>query len=185
MDQSAIAAPQALLLGPDGEVPNNARLPVLYYPQALAGAGRDLASAFERLFDAHRWPAAWRNGIFAHHHFHSTAHEVLGIYSGTVTVRLGGESGRDVVLSPGDAVVLPAGVAHRRVACDGRLGVVGAYPAGQSPDQCVPDAARVADRIAAVDGVALPAADPLLGDSGPLMRHWRGASGAGDSPGVA
>jgi len=168
--------PRLLLLAPDGEVPNNARLPVLHYPRVLDPAGGDLAPAFERLFDAHGWPAAWRNGIFAHHHFHSTAHEALGIYSGTVTVRLGGEAGRDVVLRPGDAVVLPAGVAHRRMACDGRLGVVGAYPEGQSPDQCTPDASRLAARLATVAGVALPAADPLFGPRGPLMRHWASRS---------
>jgi uncharacterized protein YjlB len=147
-------------------------LPVLHYRGALAPAEGDLAVRFERAFDANRWPAAWRNGIFAHHHFHSTAHEVLGIYAGTVTVRLGGERGRDVVLSPGDVVVLPAGVAHRRIACDGRLGVVGAYPEGQSPDLCRPDARRYQALLAAVAAVPMPAADPLCGADGPLMSHW-------------
>jgi uncharacterized protein YjlB len=162
----------ALLFAGDGSVPNNPRLPVLHYPGALAPAAGDLAARFERVFDANRWPAAWRNGIFGHHHFHSTAHEVLGIYAGTVTVRLGGEHGRDVVLAPGDVVVLPAGVGHCRIACDGRLGVVGAYPEGQSPDLCRPDASRYAARAAQVAAVALPAADPLCGAGGPLLGHW-------------
>jgi uncharacterized protein YjlB len=172
-----VVVPQVLMLGADEEVPNNPYLPVLHYHGVLdAGAG-DLAASFEALFDAHRWPAAWRNGIFGHHHFHSTAHEALGIYAGTVTVRLGGAGGRDVVLRPGDVVVLPAGTAHRRIACRGRLGVVGAYPAGQRPDQCVPDAARLAQRTRAVGAVALPAEDPVYGPRGPLVERWRAGSG--------
>jgi uncharacterized protein YjlB len=155
----------------DGVVPNNPRLPVLHYRRVLPGDG-DRAAAFERLFDAHGWPAAWRNGIFGFHHFHSTAHEALGIYSGTVTVRVGGEHGVDVVLEPGDVVVLPAGVGHQQRGCRGRLGVVGAYPAGQSADLCEPDAGRLRARMAAVAGVPLPAEDPLFGPRGPLMRHW-------------
>lgn len=167
-----LAQPITLLLEGDGSVPNNPRLPVLHFAGAFAPDDGDLATRFERVFDANRWPPAWRNGIFGHHHFHSTAHEVLGIYAGTVTVRLGGECGRDVVLAPGDVVVLPAGVAHRRIACAGRMGVVGAYPEGQSPDLCAPDARRYATRAVAVAGVPLPAADPLYGASGPLMSHW-------------
>jgi len=177
-------APVALLLAGDGSVPNNPRLPVLHYPAALDPGGGDLAARFEQLFDAHGWPAAWRNGIFAHHHFHTTAHEALGIYSGTVTVRLGGEHGRDVVLAPGDAVVLPAGVGHCRLRCDGRLGVVGAYPDGQSPDLCTPDPRRYAARVAAVARVPMPGADPLFGRDGPLLRDWSpGARSVGRTPG--
>jgi uncharacterized protein YjlB len=165
--------PDALVLGADGEVPNNPRLPVLHYRGVLAPGSADLAATFEALFDAHRWPSAWRDGIFPHHHFHSTAHEALGVYAGTVTVRLGGEGGRDVVVRPGDAVILPAGTAHRRVACRGRLGVVGAYPAGQRPDLCTPDARRLAARVRAVAAVALPAEDPVYGTRGPLVARWR------------
>lgn len=162
---------KALRLPDDGQVPNNPRLPVLHYPRALT-PGANLAARFEAAFDANGWPAAWRNGIHGHHHFHSTAHEALGIYSGTVTVRLGGEDGADVVLEPGDLVVLPAGTGHKRLACRGRLGVVGAYPAGQSPDMCRPDAGRCAARAAVVAAVPLPPGDPLYGPGGPLVRHW-------------
>lgn len=164
--------PLLLVFGSDGSVPNNPLLPVLHYPRALAPDEGDLASRFEQLFDANHWPAAWRNGIFAHQHFHSTAHEVLGIYAGIVTVRLGGEEGRDAVLAPGDVIVLPAGIAHRRMACDGRLGVVGAYPEGQSPDLCRPDPRRLDARVDAVRAVPLPIADPVHGVGGPLLAHW-------------
>ena len=106
----------------DGIVPNNPALPLVVY-RAVLPAG-DRASACERMFAAHGWPDSWRNGIYAHHHYHSTAHEVLGIARGTARVRLGGESGQTVELSAGDVVVIPAGIAHKREAassdgCDG------------------------------------------------------------------
>jgi uncharacterized protein YjlB len=63
-------------LADDGTVPNSA-LPLVIYRGALP-AGDDRARYCERLFAAHGWPDAWRNGIYAHHHYHSAAHEVLG-----------------------------------------------------------------------------------------------------------
>ena len=84
---------------------------------------------------------AWRNGIYAHHHYHSTAHEVLGIVAGSVRVRLGGESGKTVELRAGDVVVIPAGVAHKSEGASPDLLVVGAYPGGKSPDMCRPGSA--------------------------------------------
>jgi uncharacterized protein YjlB len=67
-------------LADDGTVPNNA-LPLVLYRGALQDEG-DRASACERMFDRNGWPGAWRNGIYGHHHYHSTAHEVLGIAAG-------------------------------------------------------------------------------------------------------
>jgi len=99
-------------------------------------AGSDPAVAFEELFDRNRWPAAWRNGVYPFHHFHSNAHEALGVYSGEVTVQFGGDDGIVVTARPGDVIVLPAGTGHKRLAWKGALGIVGAYPAGQHPDMC-------------------------------------------------
>ena len=167
--------PLSFVLDGDGLIPNNPHLPVLHYRAVFDGANGDLASRFELLFERHQWPPAWRNGIFGFHHFHSTAHEVLGIYSGEVTVRLGGEEGVDVLLRAGDVAVLAAGIGHKQLHCVGALGVVGAYPGGQIADACRPDAKQYAARVAAVGAVPLPAADPVVGVDGPLMSLW-GAS---------
>src|SRR5262249_39834098 len=80
--------------GDDGTVPNNS-LPLVLYRGALPDSG-DRATACEEMFDRNGWPDAWRNGIYAHHHYHSTAHEVLGIAAGSARVRLGGEHGQSV-----------------------------------------------------------------------------------------
>src|SRR2546430_4111459 len=81
----------------DGIVPNNPALPLVVYRGALPASG-DRAGACERMFAEHGWPDSWRNGIYGHHHYHSTAHEVLGIACGNARVRL--EIGRATDLTP-------------------------------------------------------------------------------------
>src|SRR6266542_1482962 len=150
----------------DGVVPNNPALALVVYRGVLAEGG-DRAAACERRFAAHGWPDAWRNGIYGHHHYHSTAHEVLGIAAGSARVRLGGEGGRSVELHAGDVVAIPAGVAHKRESASADLLVIGAYPRGQSPDLCRAEPAahdRALPRIAAVP---LPTADPVTGRADP------------------
>jgi uncharacterized protein YjlB len=158
----------------DGVVPNNAALPLVVYRGAL-GAGSDRASACEAMFARNGWPGAWRNGIHAHHHYHSTAHEVLGIARGNAQVRLGGPSGQVVELNAGDVVVIPAGIAHKREAASGDLLVIGAYPRGQHPDMCHAEAAAHDRALVAIAAVPLPAADPVTGRADPLLLCWREA----------
>lgn len=156
-----------------GRVPNHPRWPLLVYPGAVVVAGADPAAAFERLFARNRWPAAWRNGVYPFHHYHSDGHEALGVYSGEVTVLFGGEGGIEVTARPGDVIVLPAGTGHKKLSSKGSLGVVGAYPDGRHPDLCV---AKVANAERAAENVArvpLPAADPVFGADGPLFAHWK------------
>jgi uncharacterized protein YjlB len=163
----------AHLLPPDGAIPNHPRWPLLVYPGAVEIGGPDGAVAFERLFDRNRWPAAWRNGVFPFHHYHTTAHEALGIYEGEVTVQFGGDGGVTITARPGDVVVLPAGTGHKKLSALGALGVVGAYPAGQHADTCTPLVKSVRRAAEAVARVPLPECDPVFGAGGPLFTHWR------------
>src|SRR5262245_22428901 len=87
----------------NGRVPNNP-LPVIVYRGAIELDAADPASSFEATFAQNRWSNSWRNGIYGYHHYHSNAHEVLGIARGHARVRLGGESGRDFDLAAGDVV---------------------------------------------------------------------------------
>jgi uncharacterized protein YjlB len=155
----------------DGVVPNSA-LPLVVYRGALPDSG-DRAGACERMFAEHGWPDAWRNGIYAHHHYHSTAHEVLGIVQGQARVRLGGEAGQTVELNAGDVVVIPAGVAHKREAASADLLVIGAYPRGTRPDMCRAETAQHDRALAAIAAVPLPECDPVTGRADPLLQCWR------------
>jgi uncharacterized protein YjlB len=162
---------ETLRFADDGIVPNN-QLPLVLYRGVLPEGG-DRAAACEQMFARNGWPDAWRNGIYPHHHYHSTAHEVLGIARGTARVRLGGERGRTVELHAGDVVVIPAGVAHKREAASRDLLVIGAYPLGQRPDICEADPARHDRAAANVAAVPLPACDPVTGGDGKLLECWR------------
>ena len=160
-------------LGPSGATPNHPRWPLLVYPNAIAIDGPDPAAVFEALFDRNGWPAAWRNGIHPFHHFHCRAHEALGVYSGEATVQFGGEDGIVIAARPGDVIVLPAGTGHKKLSSRGTLGIVGAYPAGQRPDLCTPLMSNFAESVAAVAHVPVAPRDPVCGDDGPLLEHWR------------
>lgn len=163
----------AHLLDPDGPIPNHPRWPLLVYPGAVALSGPDPAAVFEQLFAANRWTGSWRDGLYGFHHYHSNAHEVLGVYSGEATVQFGGDSGVTVTAKPGDVIVLPAGTGHKKLRSSGRLGVVGAYPAGHDPDVCTPERGGEAKGARAVAAVPLPERDPVYGPGGPLFDHWR------------
>lgn len=75
----------------DGRFPNNERLPLVLYQNAVKLLQRDPAATFEEIFHANRWGNSWRLGIYPGHYYHSTAHEVLGISRGEASVRLGGD----------------------------------------------------------------------------------------------
>ncbi|MFN0153674.1 MAG: cupin domain-containing protein [Gaiella sp.] len=159
-------------LAPAGAIPNHPRWPLLVYPCVVAIEGADPAASFEALFNRNRWPAAWRNGVFPFHHFHSNAHEALGVYSGEVTVQFGGETGVVVTAKPGDVIVLPAGTGHKKVSSRGVLGIVGAYPAGQHPNMRTPLLSNSRRSAETVTGVPLPECDPVYGANGRLFMHW-------------
>jgi len=111
--------------------------------------------------------------IFGYHHFHSTAHEVLGIARGEVRVAFGGPSGQELTVQAGDAVVIPAGVAHRNMGQSADLLVVGAYPGGSDYDIRRGDPAEHAAAVRAIAAVPRPRHDPVLGRDGCLPRLWR------------
>ena len=155
----------------DGDVPNN-RFGLIVYAGAIDPAAGDPAVAFETLFHGNGWGGGWRNGIFPFHHYHSTAHEVLGIAKGAAEVRFGGENGETFQVSAGDAVLIPAGVGHKRLSGTPDLLVIGAYPAGQRADlmrEGAEDTDGIRRRVAAVP---LPKTDPVAGRDGPAMQ-WK------------
>ena len=160
-------------LASDEAIPNNSELPLLIYAGALRLPGRDPAAFIERLLSSNEWGESWRDGIYSYVHYHSTAHEVLAVFSGSAKVHFGGKAGTDQTICAGDVVIIPAGVAHKRYGSSQDFAVVGAYPLGQQWDMCY---GRPEERPAAeekIKGVPLPKADPVYGPGGPLMEKWR------------
>ncbi|HEV8246538.1 MAG TPA: cupin domain-containing protein [Polyangiaceae bacterium] len=165
----------SLRLYEDAGFPNNASLPVLLYHQAFDLKDVDDPGALiERVFACHGWSNGWRSGIYDFHHYHSTAHEVLGCYAGKARVQLGGPSGPTLEFQRGDVLVIPAGVAHKNVEAGRSFRVVGAYANGADYDM---NSGREGERPLADERIAQlprPEADPVHGPSGPLLQHWRG-----------
>jgi uncharacterized protein YjlB len=161
---------KTFLFADDGDVPNN-RLKLIVYDSTIDLRSGDPAVAFETLFRRHGWGGSWRNGIYPFHHYHSTAHEVLGIAKGEAEVRFGGEDGKTLHVKAGDAVLIPAGVGHKRLSASDDLLVIGAYPKGQHADLMREGAADKAAIRARIGAVKLPAEDPV---GGPMREVWSG-----------
>ena len=87
------AQPETYRFADDGIFPNSG-LPLVVYRKTLAGGG----VATRDLFKRHNWLKAWTGGIYNFHHYHSTAHEVLGVVAGHAQVIIGGPSGLALTL---------------------------------------------------------------------------------------
>lgn len=81
--------PEELYFKDDGMIPNS-KFPLLIYRNVFTEGDKKGAAWLEKLFASNNWTNSWRNGIFSYHHYHSTSHEALGIYSGNALVHLGG-----------------------------------------------------------------------------------------------
>lgn len=151
------------LLLDDGLVPNNPRLPLIVYRGALPADTAGAEARIEAVFGANGWSNGWVNGIYPFHHYHATAHEVLGLARGWAEVQFGGPKGPRVTVEAGDAVLIPAGVGHCRIDGSDDLSVVGAYPGGADWDL---KRATPAERLSALPLIArVPAwlRDPVTG----------------------
>ena len=159
----------------DGAIPNHPTWPMIVYQGVFQPDAHDPASTAEQIFTANGWVSTWRNGIFAYHHYHSTAHEVLAICRGTAQVRFGGEQGLTLDVQAGDVVVLPAGTGHKRLRASNDLLVVGAYPPNQDVDLLHGETAERPKALENIQRVPLPLSDPVYGKIGPLLECWRRA----------
>lgn len=156
---------ERLRLDDDGLVPNNPRLPLTVYRSAISAGRGDAEQRCIALFAGNGWGSAWVNGIYPFHHYHATAHEVLGLVRGWAEVQFGGPAGPVLRVEAGDIVMIPPGVGHCRVDASDDLSVVGAYP---GPGEVAVDLQRATPdaRLASLPLIARvpdPQTDPVLG----------------------
>jgi uncharacterized protein YjlB len=153
--------------------PNNKHLPVLVFKQVLQlpqSGGNDIV---QKRFESNDWKNCWNGDVFQYHHYHSNAHEALGISNGNIMLQLGGEDGSIISLSKGDVILIPAGVAHKNVGSSDTFSCVGAYPKGQEYDV---NYGKPEEREKAEENIAnvyMPLTDPIFGNKGPLHQHWK------------
>ena len=168
---SSTAGLRAIVFDDDGTFPNSG-LPLLFYEEALP---RDAVTpeAMELLFAENGWPPAWRSSIYQFHHYHSTAHETLGIARGSARLMLGGPNGQEFDARAGDVIVIPAGVAHRRLSSSADFLVVGGYPPGQHWDLLRGEEGDRPEADRNIAAVPLPETDPVGRITGPLTEKWR------------
>ena len=157
----------------DGSFPNNPHLPALVIKGALHLHPDDDADCIIELFKKNNWTNAWKDGIFDYHHYHSTTHEVLGVFCGTADVQLGGPEGTCVEIHRGDIVVIPAGVAHKNLKSSPDFLCVGAYPEGMDYDMNYGKAEERPQVLENIANVPLPLTDPVFGESGPVLDAWK------------
>ena len=82
----------------------------------------------------YNWGNQWTGGVFDYHHYHAKTHEVLAVIAGAATITIGGPHGRKLDIEKGDALILPAGVAHKNEGATEDFEVLGAYPFGEPFD---------------------------------------------------
>ena len=152
--------------------PNNSKLELCILKQTFSPDADDLVELIEQCFQKNGWPPAWRNGLYDIHHYHSTAHEALGVYSGWVQACFGGPGGIIQTAVAGDVIIIPAGVSHKNMKQSAGFRVVGAYPEGQPLNMRYgrPEERPQVDEE--IKQVVMPQSDPVHGPDGPLMKIW-------------
>ncbi len=152
----------------NGNFPGS-KLPVVIYKNVYKEPD---SSAIISNMKSRNWHNFWRNGVYSFHHYHSTAHEVLACYSGSAKVQLGGPDGKIIDFEKGDVVVIPAGVAHKKIESKDSFAVLGGYPKGQYVDMKYGKPEELEKATKQIKAVALPKEDPVFGKTGKLGKLW-------------
>lgn len=130
---SAISPPELYFIKRSTLHVPNSPLPVLIYRSAFSADPTPTSVC--QTIEPNNW---LKGGIFKHsaaHHFHSVTHECYAVFKGKSTLLLGrgpldpaDEDDLIVDVKEGDAIVLPAGVAHCSLESSPDYEYVGLYP---------------------------------------------------------
>lgn len=164
----------SFLLHDDGIFPNNSSLPVIHYKQIFSIPSFFAAQAIKKHFASHGWTKSWKGTVHHVNHYHSKTHLVLGAYHGRAELIIGGNSGTNVWFEAGDVLIIPAGVAHKKLDPKAQISCVAAYPEGREVDLQVGARSERPAADHSIQLVPLPKKDPVFGADGELMFHWKG-----------
>lgn len=156
----------------NGNIPNNSKYPLMIYKGAFLIHPDDNPNVIKTVFAQNGYSNAWIDGIIDYQHYHSNTHEVLGVFSGKAEVQFGGEHGVCIELDKGDVVLIPAGVAHKRLSASADLLVVGAYPKGADYNLLKGTADELEEAKKEIAKVPEPDNDPVYGSKGHLFECW-------------
>lgn len=159
------------LLKDDGTFPNS-MYPALVYKNVFSLGSDANPSIIEEILKANNWTNNWRGTVMKEHHYHSITHEVLAVYNGTCHLQLGGEEGIEFTIEKGDAIVIPAGVAHKNLGESEGFACVGGYPDGLDYDMKYGKAGERPEADHNIANLTMPGCDPVFGSDGPLLQHW-------------
>lgn len=155
----------------DGKIPNS-KYPLLVYKNAFSEEKAD-PDFIKSHFESYNWRNAWDNGVYDYHHYHSNAHEVLGVHSGYANLQFGGENGEQLSVEEGDVVVIPAGVGHKLISKSDDFGVIGAYSDGADYDIKKGKKGERPEADENIEKVPVPENDPLYGKLQGLIALWK------------
>ncbi|MGN7987438.1 cupin domain-containing protein [Pedobacter sp. 22226] len=156
----------------NGNFPNNPNLPLMIYKGTFRLHPDDTEDVIRKVFAQNGYTNSWVDSIFDYHHYHSNTHEVMGVFCGKADVQFGGDHGVCIELDKGDVIIIPAGVAHKKLNSTDDFTVVGAYPNGAEYNIKY---GKPEERAAADEDIAKvknPDSDPVYGSKGHLFECW-------------
>jgi uncharacterized protein YjlB len=146
--------------------------PLLIYHSALQASPSSSAEISHHLEKVGVVKPQWTYSMYPTSHYHSMTHEVLSVVAGKAKLCFGHEDNPDrfePMVSSGDVMVVPAGVAHRLLEdVDGGFMMVGAYPPGKEWDMCYGKAGEEG-RAENIKKLGWFSKDPIYGESGPAL----------------
>jgi uncharacterized protein YjlB len=98
---------------------------------------------------------------------------VVGIYSGSAQLQLGGENGKKINVETGDVIIIPAGTGHKKLSASDDFAVIGAYPNGMEYDLLTGEEGERPGADNRIAKVPFPDSDPVLGTDGGITEFWK------------
>jgi len=157
---------------PDPPFPNNNMLPVLFYEHALRIPYLFPAMRIKGLFESNGWTNNWKAGIYEYDHYHSNTHEAMAVIKGKTTLLLGGRRGKKLIISKGDVIIIPAGVAHCTLGKENDVVCIGGYPEGKAFDMNYGHPGERPDADHRIEALPIPDKDPVFGTVKGLINLW-------------